>query len=174
MPFKIVRKEAFVKKCVATSYVRPEPVKNNIKIHMMDLEIIDLLARSKGISRAELLNFLVDRIILKFLKSFDDTNESSLLIQVADKINKVNAWYNLKDSWYSDLYPGEVNQSIEYELYGKDSVFSENSKTPAHLYMLKRIKENLLRNGCEFEKPQVNDCSDSVDFNEANLEEGVR
>ena len=57
---------------------------------------------------------------------------------------------------------------------GEDSVFSENSKTPAHLYMLKRIKENLLRNGCEFEKPQVNDCSDSVDFNEANLEEGVR
>jgi len=171
MSFYVVKKDAFAKKNAGAHRVRPEPVKNNLKIHTMDLEIIDILAKARGVSRAELVNLLVDRAILKFLESFASRTESSLLVQVADIINEVDVYCNLKESWYSDLYPSEVNISIEHELFNRPvSIFSEQDKSPAHLYMLKLIKEYLIKKGYIKDHSSNEAVLDGLSTNQIDLE----
>ena len=90
---------------------KPNIKKYNIRLHKTDLAVLDALAARDGISRSQLLNQLVEKILLNGLSALD-TRAAYHVAKIANQLAGISE----KEGWVLDL----ANQmfSVVHELKG--------------------------------------------------------
>ena len=109
MSLKIIT-EAFAK--VPENLVdpaKPNIKKYNIRVHKTDLAVLDALATRDGISRSQLLNQLVEKILLNSLSALD-TRAAYYVAKSANQLASIPP----KEGWVLDL--ANRHFSAVYEL----------------------------------------------------------
>ena len=100
---------------------KPNIRKYNIRVHKTDLAVLDALAARNGVSRSQLLNQIVERILLNSLSTLD-VRAAAYVAKAANQL----AGIPKEEGWLLDL----ANQmySAVHELNGKcgyDDTFQE-------------------------------------------------
>lgn len=137
--YRLKEKSFFSIKSVAKDGSQESLRKYNMRIHKADLQMIDELAKREGVSRSNLLNKLIYRIIENFLRSFDDFAEYTLLINTVDRINGVDALENPEGSWFSDIHNHAMYAAIHHDLH------NSQEKTDLYKKMMKTLQESQLK-----------------------------
>ncbi|ENW27809.1 MULTISPECIES: hypothetical protein [Acinetobacter] len=88
---------------------KPNIKKYNVRVHKTDLVILDALAARSGISRSQLLNQLVEKILLNTLCTLD-TRAAYYVANVANKLAGISP----KEGWVLDL--ASQKYSVVHEL----------------------------------------------------------
>lgn len=116
MPLKI-KSEAFATKVDNPADADKSSIrKYNIRLHKTDLVVLDALAARNGISRSQLLNQIVERILLNSLSALD-VRAAAYVAQTANQlagIQKEEGWLlDLANQMYSAVH--ELNEKCSYD-----------------------------------------------------------
>lgn len=95
---------------------KPNIRKYNIRVHKTDLAVLDALAARNGVSRSQLLNQIVERILLNSLSTLD-VRAAAYVAKAANQlagIPKEEGWLlDLANQMYSAVH--ELNGKCDYD-----------------------------------------------------------
>ena len=113
----------------------------NIRIHKVDLEMIQKIAEKNGVSRSYIVNEIIDDIIYDFLENLG-SDSYTLLIRTADVINNVKPLEDPERSWFSNMHTHAMLDQIHKDIVFNQDIFSLEGKSDLYKFMAKNIKKN--------------------------------
>lgn len=148
------KKSAFATKYEVKEVEKPELKRFNMKFSQLDLQLIDDIAKRDGISRSQIINLLIERMVKDFVLSLaSDIDEETALIVTTlteksydpkTKSDKNFAW----DVWYMSKKYDTARYQLDLAINDLNRSYYDNSLS----FQSKKICEKLMKY-----KPQVHD-----------------
>lgn len=120
----------------------------NIKVNKSDLEFLNELSKSEGVSKNDLLEKCIEYSIEEFLHSLDMVTQHLIIdsFEIINDCRYSQNEQNFLNSWYISCYLGDLNNTInQFEHFVKDSQnitdASDTDKSTTYDYFRKRLRE---------------------------------
>lgn len=117
-----------------------EDKRYNLKLYDTDIALLDEMSKEIGISRNSLINFVLDKILEKWVKEVSDKDTQALIVFEADK-RVPSCIANPDCSWTTKLFGSFGKRALENYLKTGDHQLVDYSSEPALADVLNLDKE---------------------------------